>query len=203
MSWSETLEKIQTFDINDLDYDTIGSWPLPVRVIIYVVTLLLVLGLGYQFYLTNLWTAYDQAYAREMQLKETYNLKAFQAANLSAYRSQMQIMERSFADLVQKLPSDTEVPGLLDDITAMGQQSNLLIQEIKLQDEKITQFYIELPISIVVKGSYHNLGKFVSGVANLSRIVTLHDFAIEPDRNGLLEMKILAKTYRYNEQGGM
>ena len=81
----------------------------------------------------------------------------------------MQLMERSFSSLVQKLPSDTEVPGLLDDITSIGKQASLQIQEIKLKDEKTTQFYIELPISIVVNGSYHDLGKFVSGVSNLSR----------------------------------
>jgi type IV pilus assembly protein PilO len=129
----------------------------------------------------------------------------FQAANLEAYKEQMEEMEVSFGALLKQLPSDTEVPGLLEDITRTGLGSGLEFEEIKLLPEVTQQFYIELPIQIVVMGSYHDLATFVSGVASLPRIVTLHDFDIKPaDKSGAssaLRMSVLAKTYRYNDKG--
>ena len=113
-------------------------------------------------------------------------------------------METSFGVLLRQLPSDTEVPGLLEDITRTGLGSGLEFEEIKLLQEVAQQFYIELPIQISVVGSYHDLATFVSGVASLPRIVTLHDFEIKPVASGdntKLRMKILAKTYRYNDKG--
>ena len=203
MSFAESLQKLQEIDINEIDFDNIGSWPLAVRVIVCVFTLILVLGLGYQFHLTGLQDQYEAAASKEQDLREQYRLKAFQSANLDTYREQMNNMEESFGALVRQLPSDTEVPGLLDDITFTGRSAGLQIEEIKLQNEIESQFYIELPISIEVEGSYHDLGNFVSGVASLSRIVTLHDFQIRPGKDGKLMMSILAKTYRYNDQGGL
>src|SRR5690606_35583466 len=128
------------------------------------------------------------------------------AANLEAYKEQMKEMEISFGALLRQLPSDTEVPGLLEDITRTGLGSGLEFQEIKLLPEVAQQFYIELPIQISVVGNYHDFATFVSGAASLPRIVTLHDFQIvQNDRTsvagGKLKMDILAKTYRYNDQG--
>ncbi|MFK0570937.1 type 4a pilus biogenesis protein PilO [Endozoicomonas sp.] len=203
MSLADSLEKLKELDLNEIDFDNIGSWPLGVRLIACVLTLILVLGLGYQFHLTGLQSRYDVAASKEQDLRDQYRIKAFQAANLKAYREQMMEMEASFGALVKQLPSDTEVPGLLEDITFTGRGAGLQIEEIQLQDENVSQFYIELPISIAVQGTYHDLGNFVSGVASLSRIVTLHDFEIRPARDGRLTMSILAKTYRYNEQGGL
>jgi len=109
-------------------------------------------------------------------------------------------MEASFGALVKQLPSDTEVPGLLEDITLTGIGTGLEIKSIQLKPEVAAEFYIELPIEIQVTGTYHDFGSFVSGVAGLPRIVTLHDFTIKPGDAGLLNMTILAKTYRYNDQ---
>ena len=201
MSIVDSLKSLNELDINDIDFDNIGSWPQPVRVIACVLTVIVVLGAGYQFHLTDLRARYDAASSKEQELREQYRLKAFQAANLESYRNQMLDMEKSFGALVKQLPSDTEVPGLLEDITFTGRGAGLQIEEIKLQSENVKQFYIELPISISVRGNYHDLGSFVSGVASLSRIVTLHDFDISPGKNGRLTMSILAKTYRYNDQG--
>ena len=114
-------------------------------------------------------------------------------------------MEVSFGALLKQLPSDTEVPGLLEDITRTGLGSGLEFEEIKLLPEVAQQFYIELPIQIKVVGGYHDLATFVSGVASLPRIVTLHDFDLVPAAAGSsskLRMGILAKTYRYNDKGG-
>ena len=112
-----------------------------------------------------------------------------------------QEMEAAFGALLRQLPSDTEVPGLIEDITRTALDNELTIESIDLQPEAKTEFYIELPINIVVEGGYHKIGSFVSGVANLSRIVTLHDFKIKPTKsNLLLRMEITAKTYRYLEE---
>ena len=201
MSFSDTLQKLNEIDLNDLDFENIGGWPLPVRIAACVITMILVLALGYQLHLTSLQDRYSNASRIELDLKEQFRIKAFQAANLDAYRRQMEDMQASFGALVRQLPSDTEVPGLLEDITFTGRGAGLQIDEIKLQPEKVTEFYIELPISVSVIGAYHDLGNFVSGVASLSRIVTLHDFEITPTEGDKLKMSILAKTYRYNDRG--
>jgi type IV pilus assembly protein PilO len=111
----------------------------------------------------------------------------------------MKEMEESFGALVSQLPTDTEVPGLLEDITNKGVESGLEIKSIQLQAEQAKEFYIELPISIEVTGTYHDFGTFVSGIAALPRIVTLHDFKMtaDPKTPGVLSMSIAAKTYRY------
>jgi type IV pilus assembly protein PilO len=113
-------------------------------------------------------------------------------------------MEESFGALISQLPSDTEVPGLLEDITNKGLLNGLSISSIDLQPEISREFYVELPIAIVASGSYHDLGAFVSGMAGLPRIVTLHDFTIRAsgDNAAALSMNITAKTYRYKDGEG-
>ena len=120
-------------------------------------------------------------------------------ANLEVFKQQMVEMEETFGALVRQLPSDTEVPGLLEDITNTALGSGLTLREIQLQAEQKRDFYVELPISIQVSGSYHELASFVSSVAGLPRIVTLHDFTITPTSGNpdRLDMKVVAKTYRY------
>ncbi|WP_277053298.1 type 4a pilus biogenesis protein PilO [Zestomonas thermotolerans] len=204
MSFADSLESLRKIDINDLDLNNLGSWPAPVKVIVCALLLILVLVLGYNFHLRDLEAQLDQKRAEEATLKEQFSTKAFQAANLEAYKAQMKEMEVSFGALLRQLPSDTEVPGLLEDITRTGLGSGLEFEEIKLLPEVTQQFYVELPIQISVVGAYHDLATFVSGVSSLPRIVTLHDFEIKPvseDSSTKLRMSILAKTYRYNEKG--
>ncbi|MBD2837360.1 type 4a pilus biogenesis protein PilO [Pseudomonas sp. JM0905a] len=204
MSFSDSLESLRKIDLADLDVNNLGSWPIAVKVITCVLLLILVLALGYNFHLKDLELQLDSKRAEEATLKEQFSAKAFQAANLEAYKEQMKEMETSFGALLRQLPSDTEVPGLLEDITRTGLGSGLEFEEIKLLPEVAQQFYIELPIQISVVGGYHDLATFVSGVASLPRIVTLHDFEIKPlanDSGSKLRMSILAKTYRYNDKG--
>ncbi len=204
MSLSESLENLRKIDLADLDLNNLGSWPLAVKVITCILLLVLVLALGYNFHLKDLESQLDLKRAEEATLKQQFATKAFQAANLEAYKDQMKEMETSFGALLRQLPSDTEVPGLLEDITRTGLGSGLEFEEIKLLPEATQQFYIELPIRISVVGGYHDLATFVSGVSSLPRIVTLHDFEIKPlDQAGgsKLRMSILAKTYRYNDKG--
>ena len=201
MNLAESFKKLNELDLTELDLENVGSWPFPVRVAACVITFILVLFLGYQLHLSSMQGQLDRAVMKEKELKEQFQIKAFQAANLEKYRTQMQEMEASFGALVRQLPSDTEVPGLLEDITFTGRGAGLQFEAIKLQPEKATEFYIELPISISVKGNFHDLGSFVSGVAGLPRIVTLHDFSIDPEEgSNTLKMDILARTYRYNDR---
>ncbi len=204
MSLATSLDNLRSIDLSDLDMNNLGSWPAAVKVIAAALLMVLVLGGGYYFYLSDMLLSLDQEKAQEETLKQQFSSKAFQAANLEAYKAQMVEMEASFGALLRQLPSDTEVPGLLEDITRTGLGSGLEFEEIKLQPEVAQQFYIELPIQIKVVGGYHDLATFVSGVASLPRIVTLHDFEIKPESAGSsskLRMSILAKTYRYNDKG--
>ncbi|MFZ3155412.1 type 4a pilus biogenesis protein PilO [Pseudomonas sp.] len=204
MSLNDSLESLRQIDLSDLDFNNIGSWPAAVKFIASVLLLVLVIALGYNFHLKDLQAQLEIKQAEEVTLKEQFSSKAFQAANLDAYKEQMQEMEVSFGALLKQLPSDTEVPGLLEDITRTGLGSGLEFEEIKLLPEAAQQFYIELPIQIMVVGTYHDLATFVSGVASLPRIVTLHDFDLVPaseDSSSKLRMSILAKTYRYNDKG--
>ena len=203
MNLKESLKSLQQVDFNDLDVNNIGSWPVAVRGIVCVLLFVLVLVLGYFLHLTTLQDDLERQKREEVTLREQFESKVRQAANLEAYKEQMLIMEASFDALLRQLPSDTEVPGLLEDITSAGLNSGLEFEEIKLQPEIAQQFYIELPIQIKVFGGYHELATFVSAVASMPRIVTLHDFAIEPAKAGSssrLAMNILVKTYRYREQ---
>jgi type IV pilus assembly protein PilO len=206
MSLNESLESLRQIDLSELDFNNVGSWPAAVKFIAGVLLLVAVVALGYNFHLKDLQAQLEGKQAEEVTLKEQFSSKAFQAANLDAYKEQMKEMEVSFGALLKQLPSDTEVPGLLEDITRTGLGSGLEFEEIKLLPEAAQQFYIELPIQIKVVGVYHDLATFVSGVASLPRIVTLHDFDLVPagnDGSSKLRMSILAKTYRYNDKGGV
>lgn len=204
MSLADSLQSLRKIDVADLDVNNLGSWPAPVKFITGVILLAVVLALGYYLHLQDMQVQLEQQQAQETTLKQQFSSKAFQAANLEAYKEQMAEMETSFGALLRQLPSDTEVPGLLEDITRTGLGSGLEFEEIKLQPEVAQQFYIELPINIKVIGGYHDLATFVSGVSSLPRIVTLHDFEIKSEKNdsaSKLRMSIVAKTYRYNDKG--
>jgi type IV pilus assembly protein PilO len=202
MAFEDTMRSLREFDINDLDFENVGSWPFAVKLFIWVLILVGVLAAGYYYHIEGLQVQLANEEKREEQLKKDFEKKAFQAANLDAYRKQLAEMEETFGALVSQLPSDTEVPGLLEDITNKGLLNGLAIATIDLQPERAKEFYVELPIQIEASGSYHDLGAFVSGLAGLPRIVTLHDFNISaPGGNAnQLRMSITAKTYRYRDE---
>ncbi len=203
MAMEETLRSLREFDLNDLDLDNVGAWPAAIKAIICILIVVGVTVGGYYYHIEDLQIQLDKVEKEEVALKEDFEKKAFQAANLEAYRQQMVEMEESFGALVSQLPSDTEVPGLLEDITNKGLLNGLEINSITLNREQAKEFYVELPISIVAQGSYHDLGAFISGMAGLPRIVTLHDFGISVSGNDTnkLGMSIVAKTYRYKDEG--
>ncbi|MCK0153580.1 type 4a pilus biogenesis protein PilO [Alcanivorax sp. S6407] len=191
--------------LNSLDFENVGSWPAPVKVISALLVLALVVGLGYFFVIKDMYGELDRQTVEEETLLTAFEKKAFEAHNLDQYRKQLAEMEQTFGALLKQLPKDTEVPGLLEDITHTGLGSGLEFEEIELKKEVAKEFYIELPIQIKALGDYHSFGSFVSGVAALPRIVTLHDYTVSrPDKKnkdlaalGLLNLDITAKTYRY------
>lgn len=203
------LKSLQEFDLNDLDIQNLGSWPILVKIIVWVVVLSAVVTLGYVYHIKGMQEQLVGFQGKEAQLRVEYEEKSFKAANLDAYKTQMVVMEESFGALVSQLPSDTEVPGLLEDITNKGMVNGLEFSSIRLGAEATREFYIELPIYIEATGKYHDLGAFVSGMAGIPRIVTLHDFTIGQSINqfannsqasGILSLKITAKTYRYKDE---
>ena len=210
-SVEDIVDSLKSFDPEDLnDLNQVGSWPMAVKVLIWLFVFMGAIAAGYFVHITNLQGDLAKVQRTEESLRADYEKKYFEAAHLEAYRKQQLEMEESFQAIIRQLPGDTEIPGLIEDITLVGLKNGLTFTSIDLQQEVAHEFYIEKPIRIVVNGSYHDLGSFVSDVADLSRIVTLHDFSILPTRNnkrgiearGMLKMEILAKTYRYNDEKG-
>lgn len=203
MSLADSLKSLNEFDVNDLDVNNAGIWPAPIKGIVVLLVFGLILGGGYWFFVKDQYSRLDQVVAKEAELKQQYESKAYKVANLQIFKNQMEEMEETFSALIQQLPSDTEVPGLLEDITNTALGSGLSLQEVKLQPEQQRDFYAELPINIRVSGTYHELATFVSSVAALPRIVTLHDLTIQPvgGDGEELAMQVTARTYRYRAGG--
>ncbi|MEO6144780.1 MAG: type 4a pilus biogenesis protein PilO [Dermatophilaceae bacterium] len=197
---SDSIYELKTFEWNNIgDPGSIGIWPGAVKLLLATLLFALCLVGGYWFHIKNLQAEFQRVAAEEVGLRSDFETKALLASNLEQYRAQMVEMQELFGDLLRQLPGRTEVPGLLEDITFTGLGSGLEFSVIQLQNEVAQEFYIELPITISVVGSFHDFGAFVSGVASLSRIVTLHDFTITAGANrSELTMQITAKTYRYN-----
>jgi len=193
-------------DLNELDINNIPSWPLPARIFVVALVFTGVLGLGYWLDIKDQRVNLEQVEAKELELRQTFEAKASKAANLAAYEQQLEEMKESFGAMLRQLPNKTEVAELLVDISQTGLASGLEFELFKPQAEVPKEFYAELPISIRVKGGYHEFGNFISGVAALPRIVTVHDVNVEPNEDGELTMDLLAKTYRYmddeEEEGG-
>jgi type IV pilus assembly protein PilO len=198
MSIETTLEQIKNFDLNNIDFNRAGVWPLPGKIFVCLLLATVILFLSYYVWVADLKSELASVVAKETGLKETYKNKSYEAANLDAYKAQMAEMNTTFEKLLNRLPQKTEIAGLLEDIGAKGRESGLVINSLGIRPEVVAEYYIEVPIGINVKGGYHDLGGFVSGVAGLPRIVTLHDFSISMSGEGqTLAMDISAKTYRY------
>jgi len=193
-------------DLNELDLHNIANWPLPARIAVVAMVFVGVLGLGYWLDIKDQRISLEKAENKETELRQTFETKAKKAANLAAYEQQLEEMKASFGAMLRQLPDQTEVAELLVDISQTGLASGLEFELFKPQGEVPREFYAELPISIRVKGSYHEFGSFISGVAALPRIVTVHDVEMVPGKDGgELTMDMLAKTYRYideEEEGG-
>ena len=190
-------------DINSLDFNNIGSWPAALRAVVIALLCSGLLFLGYYLDISDQLLTLEQVEAKEDTLKATFEKKQAKAANLDAYKQQMEEMERTFGTLLQQLPGKTEVAELLVDVSHAGIQSGLEFELFKPSAEQPKEFYAELPIQLRVIGTAHEFGSFVSSIAALPRIVTLHDLTIttkskkKQEKGGQLTMSATAKTYRY------
>ncbi len=188
-------------DLNNLDPQNIGAWPLPIRIVVIAVVCA---GIGYATFHYDInpqLLALEKVVEEEVTLKQTLDIKQKKAANLEALKEQLAEMKQSFGDMIRQLPDKTEVAGLIVDISQTGLAAGLTFELFKPGKEKPAEFYSELPISIRVVGEYHQFGEFVSGIATLPRIVTTHNInitrsTVTAKSKGSLVMTATAKTYR-------
>ncbi|PHS69956.1 MAG: pilus assembly protein PilO [Methylophaga sp.] len=184
--------------LSELDFNESGEWPSIIKFIAVLILCAAVWGAGYYFIIKDKQVSLKGLEQKEMQLKSEFELKQSKAANLEAYKVQMEEMKVTFSSMLQQLPRKSEVADLLVDISRTGLINGLEFELFKPQAERPVDFYAELPISIKVTGTYHQFGEFVSDVAALPRIVTLHNFTLSPQGDsGKLTMDVTAKTYRY------
>ena len=193
------------FDLSqfdDLELDNIGQWPAAAKLMLAIFLAVMIAFLGYMALISDQMKSLDRSYKQESELKQSYRTKYHVAANLELFRAQMVEAEVSFSNQLRSLPNSHEIPGLLDDITFVGTTSGLDFVKLEWQPEISKEIYIELPIDIEVIGPYHSFGQFVSKIAGLPRIVTLHDFkiVIQNEDVDYLNLKLQAKTYRYKEE---
>jgi type IV pilus assembly protein PilO len=185
-----------------------GRWPLPVRAFFVGLIFAICAAVAWYFLVwDNNRPQLQKAEADEQDLRSQFENKQQRAANLDAYKNQLSEMERSFGAMLRQLPGKTEVPNLLVDISQSGLSAGLQEKLFQPGSEQTKGFYAELPIKIKLVGNYHEFGNFVSGIATLPRIVTLHDIEIRPEggkESGYdnLTMEVTAKTYRYIEDEG-
>ncbi|MES1926354.1 type 4a pilus biogenesis protein PilO [Salinisphaera sp. T31B1] len=201
------MKKLSAYldELRSLDQNNIGSWPIWAYALAIGLVSLTILAIGTWYFVLPKQEELARAKAQEIELKQTFEVKQRLVANLDAYREQLKTMQAQFGALLQQLPSKTEVPSLLNDISQTRLASGLEEELFKPREEQMRDFYAVLPNDLIVIGDYHEFGRFVSGVAALSRIVTIQDVKIEPIRgtdadSGKLRMSMSANTYRYLDE---
>jgi type IV pilus assembly protein PilO len=198
-----TLDKFfQQF--NTLDTSNYGGWPLSVKITCWLFLILVIAAIGYFLAIKPKLDAIESARAQETQLLNDFREKDSKLRNLQQYQAQLMDMQANFNQQLEQLPKETEIPGLVEDINITGVNAGLKFKNIRLENEIKQEFFIEQPISIEATGDYHAFGSFVSGIAALPRIVTLHDFEISALESKekraevpVVTYKVNAKTYRY------
>jgi type IV pilus assembly protein PilO len=199
MTVDKFLQQLRTVDPNNY-----GAWPLPVKIFTWILIVVFILALGYFFLIKPKLEAIANANGQEQNLLNEFREKDSKLRNLQLLQVQLQEMEATFEQQLEQLPKETEIPGLVEDINVTGVNSGLKFANIRLEKEIRQEFFIEQPIAIQATGDYHAFGTFVSGIAALPRIVTLHDFNIVATENKekksdvpQISYEIKAKTYRY------
>lgn len=204
MALKKSLESLRNIDLQSiqrefrgLDANDPGQWPLIPRVVTLFVLFVAIVAAGWWFDWSDQITSLDSRAREEVTLKEDWLNKKRQAVNLAEYRRQLSEIDRQFGALLKQLPNRSEIESLLADINQAGLGRGLQFELFKPGAEGSKDFYAELPIALRVTGSYHDLGEFVSDVAQMPRIVTLNDIAIETVKEGNLKFDATAVTYRY------
>lgn len=195
---------MQLSDFNNIDIKTAGNLPLPMKAVLLAILAAALLAVGYTFLISPNLKELKTEQAKEQGLRDEYMAKKVQAMKIKAYEQQVVDIQRTFGTLLKQLPDKSEMDGLLTDINQAGLSQGLSFEEFVPMPEVFAEFYAEKPINIKVLGHYHALGAFVTEVAKLSRIVTLHNLQIHPankddkqPRKDILIMEAVAKTYRY------
>ena len=187
-------------DLRRLSLHDVGNWPMLPKALALGAIFVVIVGLGAFFDWKDQWETLGRAQAEEGTLREQYAQKKAKAINFDAYRAQLTEVEQSFGALVKQLPNRSEIDALLTDINQAGLGRGLVFELFKpAAQEKMADFYAELPIAIRITGNYHDMGAFASDVAQLPRIVTLNDVSIANDK-GTLKMDAVAKTFRYLDE---
>lgn len=177
-----------------------GQWPLAPRLLCAAGVLLATVGLGYYFYWNDQFAAQEKGAREEVKLREEYKTKMAQAINLEALKAQKAQVDLYVVRLEKQLPSKSEMYSLLSDINQSGVGRGLRFELFKPGQEVVRDYYAELPIDIKVNGHYHDMGAFAADMANLPRIVTLNNLALQVAKDGSLGMQAVAKTFRYLDQ---
>ncbi len=189
-------------DFNDLSFENIGEWPILIKLLAVLALCSAIAGAGYYYLMKDEYLTLESVEKTEQSLRGELETKQAKAVNLDAYREQLKEMQESFGAMLRQLPDKTEVAALLVDVSQTGLAAGLEFELFQPMPEIKRDFYAELPIKIRVVGDYHEFGEFVSGLAALPRIVTVHDVKISQLDSGKLVMEATAKTYRYLEEAG-
>lgn len=187
-------------DLRSIDFNDIAGWPRSVKVAAAVLICIAILGAGYWFIIKDQLAELEKVERTEVALKQEFEGKKALAVNLEAYKQQMVEMQERFGVMLRQLPNKTEVPELLIDITQTGLGRGLQFDLFQPRNKRVADFYAELPVNIRVRGTYHQLGEFVSDVAALPRIVTIDDLVLSPSSGAILTMSAVAKTYHYLDE---
>ena len=191
-------------ELKNLDVNDVGRWPLVFRAAVILIAFVAVTALGIWFtIIKDKLPTLQRAQEDEQTLRVTFENKQRKAANYAAYQAQLKEIEQSFGTMLRQLPGETEIPSLIVDISQTGLAAGLQEKLFQPQPEIPRDFYAEKPIRIRLSGGYHEIANFVSGVAALPRIVTLHDINITPEGQNAfdsLSLEVTAKTYRYLDE---
>ncbi|NQZ52697.1 MAG: type 4a pilus biogenesis protein PilO [Piscirickettsiaceae bacterium] len=188
------------FSLSELDFNESGEWPGFIKAIAVLLLCAVIWGAGYYFLIKDKKIELAGIEQKEVQLKREFETKQAKAVNLEAYKEQMKEMRVTFSSMLKQLPRKSEVADLLIDISRTGLINGLEFQLFKPEGERPVDFYAELPITMTVTGKYHQFGEFISAIAALPRIVTLHNFTLTLKEAGNMTMNITAKTYRYFDE---
>jgi type IV pilus assembly protein PilO len=184
-------------DFRRLNFREVGKWPLAPKAVVLTLLVLVIVALGGWFDWKDQWDELQRQQQEETKLRAEFSQKKAKAINYDLYVQQLAEVEQSFGALVKQLPNRSEIDALLTDINQAGLGRGLTFELFKpAAQERMEDFYAELPINLRITGKYHDMGAFASDVAQLPRIVTLNDVAIANDK-GTLTLDAVAKTFRY------
>jgi type IV pilus assembly protein PilO len=203
--------KASDFDLNNLDFQRMGGWPTPVKTVFCVLIVVLIVGIGWWWKVQPKREELRGKEAQETELMQQFEYKQSKVVNLDAYRAQLEEMKEVLRQMLRQLPSKTEMPDLLVDVSQTALSTGIDNQKFEPGPEQVKEFYAEKPISLRMVGTYHQFGSFVSGVASLPRVVilTMHDISLKPQQAqdkapslpaGTLVLEGTVKTYRYVDE---